>query len=534
MPIRRPQSPESLEQQALQLERIGRGASALGGVGMAATLSGPHYAVAMADPDLVPRVAAQWPTWEGAKEQTRLEAVGSGQPDFSALDVAKTYGMSGLGAFGAGLERSVSDLPGGPAVQENMDLAWQQAEKAGVPGALQMGADLLAPGMHELAMIPAFHGTPHIFDAFNFKHIGTGEGAQAFGHGLYFAENPRIARSYARDLARESGLITVDGKLFDAEIPSHAAAQQADWHQRYHQRATKGKGEPLTNDQLMERMKRDRGELRENVSDLEEDLHFGRGDRDTVFEELEERSKELDELDNAILHIGGGGEVGKMGIPEGHVYSVELDFDHEDLLDWDVMLDDMPPDVQRRIEKAFDDPIIGDVRPEQLSQYLPKPTDSGQAIYRKLTSAARTQSNASAALARAGVPGLRYHDTTSRGTKGGRTGLIQADGKKYHTQGQTEIDVRAGAANIGSLEKFVESTTATLNRFRGTDISFGMPVSSQAIGELEARINVAQRLLDQGIKVGPEPLTRNIVAFSDEGIEIMSRQLERKMKGPSY
>jgi hypothetical protein len=45
--------------------------------------------------------------------------------------------------------------------------------------------------------ITAFHGSPHKFDAFDMKKVGTGEGAQAYGHGLYFAENPGVARSYS-------------------------------------------------------------------------------------------------------------------------------------------------------------------------------------------------------------------------------------------------------------------------------------------------------------------------------------------------
>jgi hypothetical protein len=45
--------------------------------------------------------------------------------------------------------------------------------------------------------ITAFHGSPHKFDNFDMKKIGTGEGAQAYGHGLYFAENPGVAKSYA-------------------------------------------------------------------------------------------------------------------------------------------------------------------------------------------------------------------------------------------------------------------------------------------------------------------------------------------------
>ena len=35
--------------------------------------------------------------------------------------------------------------------------------------------------------ITAYHGSPHTFDKFSMDKIGTGEGAQAYGHGLYFA-----------------------------------------------------------------------------------------------------------------------------------------------------------------------------------------------------------------------------------------------------------------------------------------------------------------------------------------------------------
>jgi len=37
------------------------------------------------------------------------------------------------------------------------------------------------------AGITAWHGSPHKFDKFDSSKIGTGEGAQAYGHGLYLA-----------------------------------------------------------------------------------------------------------------------------------------------------------------------------------------------------------------------------------------------------------------------------------------------------------------------------------------------------------
>jgi len=43
----------------------------------------------------------------------------------------------------------------------------------------------------------AYHGTPHeIQGGFDISKVGTGEGAQAYGHGMYFAESPKVAESY--------------------------------------------------------------------------------------------------------------------------------------------------------------------------------------------------------------------------------------------------------------------------------------------------------------------------------------------------
>ena len=58
----------------------------------------------------------------------------------------------------------------------------------------------------------AYHGTPHEFDRFDTAHIGTGEGAQAYGHGLYFAENEGVAESYRNQLST-----VADDALSDAK-----------------------------------------------------------------------------------------------------------------------------------------------------------------------------------------------------------------------------------------------------------------------------------------------------------------------------
>jgi hypothetical protein len=48
---------------------------------------------------------------------------------------------------------------------------------------------------------PAYHGSPHLFDRFSVTKIGTGEGAQVYGWGLYFASLKEIAAFYRRNLA---------------------------------------------------------------------------------------------------------------------------------------------------------------------------------------------------------------------------------------------------------------------------------------------------------------------------------------------
>jgi len=49
--------------------------------------------------------------------------------------------------------------------------------------------------------VDAWHGSPYQFDKFTTEKIGTGEGAQAFGWGLYFTDLESIARGYAQNLA---------------------------------------------------------------------------------------------------------------------------------------------------------------------------------------------------------------------------------------------------------------------------------------------------------------------------------------------
>ncbi len=45
-------------------------------------------------------------------------------------------------------------------------------------------------------VIRAYHGSPYDFDKFDASRIGTGEGAQAYGYGLYFAKVEDTSKNY--------------------------------------------------------------------------------------------------------------------------------------------------------------------------------------------------------------------------------------------------------------------------------------------------------------------------------------------------
>lgn len=49
--------------------------------------------------------------------------------------------------------------------------------------------------------VSVWHGSPHLFNRFSLSAIGTGEGNQAFGWGLYFTDLESIAKNYAEVLA---------------------------------------------------------------------------------------------------------------------------------------------------------------------------------------------------------------------------------------------------------------------------------------------------------------------------------------------
>ena len=81
------------------------------------------------------------------------------------------------------------------------------------------------------AGITAYHGSPYRFNKFDMSKVGTGEGAQAYGHGMYFAEAPDVARAYAKmepSGPSPSPRRSLLGVEVDPMTPEYKAAQLVD------------------------------------------------------------------------------------------------------------------------------------------------------------------------------------------------------------------------------------------------------------------------------------------------------------------
>jgi hypothetical protein len=79
----------------------------------------------------------------------------------------------------------------------------QIMERGGLPAEM-----LGAMGNRTISPLDVYHGTPHTLPPtprnplgeFDASKIGTGEGAQAYGYGIYTAENPAVAGGYAKNV----------------------------------------------------------------------------------------------------------------------------------------------------------------------------------------------------------------------------------------------------------------------------------------------------------------------------------------------
>ena len=124
----------------------------------------------------------------------------AGAPVDMTNEVLKLFGLGSEKPFG-GSESIGSGMESMGMVSPERHMVGELGAGLVDPFSTAATGAKLAHGMTALMpLMTAYHGSPYKFTAFDPAKIGTGEGAQAYGHGLYVAENPKVAEGYKETL----------------------------------------------------------------------------------------------------------------------------------------------------------------------------------------------------------------------------------------------------------------------------------------------------------------------------------------------
>jgi len=135
---------------------------------------------------------------------------------YSYIDSLKRRGSDLIQNPGTSLQQMVG-YANDRAGQYNQALS-EAAKERGYGPNTQALAQQMAEGYSPGGMT-VWHGSPYKFTKFDPAKIGTGEGAQAYGHGLYVAENPKVGKDYQEKLSQD--YFDVSGQLFDPFTLKH-------------------------------------------------------------------------------------------------------------------------------------------------------------------------------------------------------------------------------------------------------------------------------------------------------------------------
>ncbi len=223
-------------------------------------------------------------------------------------------------------------------------------------------------------VIKAYHGSPHEFDAFDASRIGTGEGAQSYGHGLYFAGNEAVAEgyrgrlsgTYAHALARNEDLEAYFApgnivKSYDGQdrVLKFHRPEDEPWRWGVQVIAVDEAGNPIPHERPRYHATHPRAK--------DVDAFFGREPR-----------------------------------RPGHTYEVEIAHPESALLDWDAPLSQQPAPVR--------DAYAG--RGGSFHGMRDEPGDGQRLWWNRRMGG--TGESAAREMLEAGIPGIRYFDAGSR------------------------------------------------------------------------------------------------------------------------
>lgn len=222
-----------------------------------------------------------------------------------------------------------------------------------------------------------WHGSPHKFDKFDSSKIGTGEGAQSYGDGSYFAESPDVAWSYAKKLSAAPG--GIGSKASDLV-----------------------KGNNYNKNSAAKILLSELRDARKNPPEEWWINTFG---------------DPVKNLQEELGSLRSGFNMYKVDLPDEHIAK---------MLDWDKPLSKQPHVVEaantlyRELPELY--PSVGNV--------LASPNVfDGQHLYQALVNHKSPQV-ASQTLRALGIPGIRYLDGASRGTGNGTSNFVVFPGNE--------------------------------------------------------------------------------------------------------
>ena len=256
------------------------------------------------------------------------------------------------------------------------------------------------------SVIRAYHGSPHDFDRFDASKIGTGEGNQAYGRGLYFAGSEGVADTYRKSLTALR------------RTPEEDALEL--W------RAT------------TERSGNPRNAVGYALDKAEESMEEAAG-----IPEAQERWRQV------IQHLYELDYRQPLPRRPGRTYEVEIAHPESALLDYDARIEAQSPEIQRAVEAALPPGAMDLFR--QFDDGIGKGSNIIRALNNKFTPPV-----AASRLRDAGIPGIRYLDGGSRSRGDGTRNYVMFPGTEDSIRILRKYAV-PGAVGTGVASQYEES-----------------------------------------------------------------------------
>lgn len=285
-----------------------------------------------------------------------------------------------------------------------------------IKGIIDAVADIAAqPGDGLLDKIKAYHGSPHDFDRFSSDNIGTGEGAQAYGHGLYFAEREPTAMSYRDSLTPRD--LDYEEYLMD----QYRIAESGQDYSRM--------------DMLERAMQHDTPrDFRDIAADADYDDDYRQLAADMA-----------DEMEGFVSPSGNP-------VNFGHMYEVNIDASPDELLDYDLPLNEQSDYVKSRLPKELFD--REGARGINAVKDFPIPNS-------EMMSNADYSQKAADALRESGIKGIKYADAQTRFSPKGKTSnYVIFDDQLIDIAKKYGVSLPVAAAMFGSEETEAGPLTA--------------------------------------------------------------------------